>query len=304
MSSTTHDSRGGKPLLDKLDGALHRVGDRLGKALYATGVRSTRHLTLPDFVGIGLMKCGTTWLYENLRAHPGVFVSERKELRYFSNHFQTPLADYAANFADAGDRIAGEISPVYATLPERRIRFLKKVMPDVRLILLLRDPVEREWSRIHHHLTKSGHSVLEVPEDEVLRAIGEESLLRQGGYTGVIDRWLEHFPEEQLFIGFHDDIRDRPKSLLEDVFRFLGVTTDLDWDTLPFRETIIPPYLPELQGHDPWRGVSVAGYQSSEERFPARYREVIARMYQDELRELERRFGARVQGWLEPHRVT
>lgn len=289
---------------DKVRRGVSSLTGRLDKGLYATGLRSSRDLTLPDFLGIGFMKCGTTWLYENLRAHPDVFVSDKKELRYFSNHFNEPLADYAAHFRDAGGRVAGEVSPVYATLPERRIRFIRKVMPDVRLILLLRDPVEREWSRVHHHLKKSGRRIDEVPEGELLREIRRQSLLRHGGYSGVIDRWREVFPAEQLLVAFHDDIRDRPRALLEEVFGFLGVPTDLDWGRLPFDEVIIPPYLPELQDRDQTRGVTVRDYRSSDERLPPRYRHAIAEMYRDELAELERRFGERVRAWRDPERVA
>ena len=70
----------------------------------------TRH-ALPHFLGIGAQKAGTTWLAENLRCHPEVFLPERKELHWLDHKFERPLSDWAAHFADAGERKRGEITP-------------------------------------------------------------------------------------------------------------------------------------------------------------------------------------------------
>ena len=73
----------------------------------------------PDFVIPGFARCGTTWLYETLRRHPGIFLPERKELDFFSESWEKGYPFYAAYFAEAGEhQLTGDISPVYAEHPE------------------------------------------------------------------------------------------------------------------------------------------------------------------------------------------
>ena len=272
------------------------------QALYARGLRSAEELPLPDFLGIGLMKCGTTWLYENLREHPDVFMSANKELRYFSAP-PAPLASYAAHFRDADAPLKGEISPPYGTMPIERIRLLHALLPDVRLVLLLRDPVEREWSHVHHRIVKSGRNVEDVPDDEVRRMIEGQSLLRIGGYPGILDRWTSVFPAGRLHVGIYEDIRARPRELLAEVFAHIGARPVEDWSPFPADEVIIPPYLPGMQDRDQGRGVRVSDYRSSDARFPPRYRALLRERHEGELQEMRRRFGERVEHWLEPVRA-
>jgi len=277
---------------------LSRVFGDAEKFFYLSGLRSAGSLTLPDFLGIGFMKSGTTWLYENLRVHPEVYVSERKELRYFNNPgFARSLRSYAENFREGHGRTKGEFSPSYATLPSQRIRFIRAVMADVRLLLLMRNPMEREWSRVVHAITRSGRAVEEVPEAEVMGLLGNSKILRSGGYTGIIDRWLQVFPAEQLFLGLYEDIKSRPRELLEEVFEHIGVSRRVDWNDMPYNEVIVPPNQPQHQHLDRGWGVRVKDHQSSSSYFPERYREFLAEAYRDDILALKRHLGGRELPW-------
>src|SRR5690606_27494332 len=111
---------GGDPgALERTMQRLAHVGARAGSAVeeraYAAGLLSTKKLPLPDSPGIGFMKTGTTWLYENLRCHPDLHLTDAKELRYFDTpRYLQPLARYAENFRGADGKVKGEISPSYA----------------------------------------------------------------------------------------------------------------------------------------------------------------------------------------------
>src|SRR5271168_4580624 len=99
---------------------------------------------LPDFLIISPPKTGSTWLAFNLQCHPDVFVPDMKELKYFSlYHRWLGLDWYTEHFHAAGVRLKGEASPSYALLPCAMIRQIHALMPRLKLVFLMRDPVAR-----------------------------------------------------------------------------------------------------------------------------------------------------------------
>ena len=101
---------------------------------------------LPDFLGVGVQKGGTTTLQKLLEQHPGAFLPAAKELHYFSLHYARGESWYRQQFAAAspGQR-NGEITPYYLFHPEASKR-IQSLLPQVRLVVLLRDPVQRTLS--------------------------------------------------------------------------------------------------------------------------------------------------------------
>ena len=132
------------------------------KPLYGCGLFSTRSLRLPRFMGIGAHKAGTSWLHVNLQAHPQLFLPRQKELHYFDSYFHSrTLRFYSGQFESADAKIRGEITPAYSILSPKRIRFIRKIMPDVRLIFIMRNPIDRSWSAALMDLLtlQIGHSI-------------------------------------------------------------------------------------------------------------------------------------------------
>ena len=273
------------------------------KALYTYGIRKADPACLPDFLGIGLRKTGTTWLYENLHEHPEVFVGPRKSLYYFDKHFSDSLQsylDYFKAFKQSDKKAKGEVTTGYALMPEGRIRFLRRILPDVRLILLLRNPIEREWSLVVHRCVQHRIPVESLTEAEMLALFRKSTIYRLGGYTALLERWCSIFPPEQLHIGLYDDIKACPQKLLAGVFAHIGVSCAIDWRQLPYHEVIVPPNAPEYRdsGRDLNRGVVVRNHTNSAERFPSVYRAVLMDMYQSDIESLQKVLGERVHHWL------
>jgi hypothetical protein len=270
----------GPSLPDRVGISITRgIGD---KALYRLGVRSTSGLTLPDFLGIGAQKAGTTWLHANLERHPDLYLpTETKELHYFDTLWrQKSIADYAAFFAEAGARMKGEVTPAYALLPTRRIRAIRRLIPDLRLVLLLRDPVERAWSHACMYLLR-GRRIEDVPESEFIAHFTSKPSRARGEYAQTIDRWTSIFPADRLLIGFHEELRDDPQGLLRRVFAHLGVRQDVDWGAFPVHEQI----LPEQQDR-------------SGPAIPERHEAFLADLYREDLRSLAERFDSYATGWV------
>jgi hypothetical protein len=272
---------------------------RIEKRWYATWPRAADRLPLPDFLGIGAQKAGTTWLWENLRRHPEIFVPEKKELHYFDNKFDRSLRYYTDRFAEAGGRVKGEITPAYGILPQERIRFIRAIMPHLRLIFLMRNPVERAWSQaVMDLVVRRGRAFDDVPEGEFLAFLESERSVSRSLYCRMLDNWLSVFPSEQLYVGFFETISERPRELLSELFAHLGVSSEVDWGSFPIGRVILPSVEPRPEeGRD--RGVRgpLGGTGGEYLPCPDSIRKRLEQLYAEELARLSERYGERVARW-------
>ena len=209
------------------------------RRLYESGRLAAERLTLPRFLGIGAPKSGTTWLHHNMAVHPGLYLPKRKELHYFSGHQYRGLHWYAKQFGEAGDRIPGEITPGYATLPMNDIKRIHSLLPDVRLLLLVRNPIDRAWSHAVMKLARErSRDVTDVPDGEYLEHFRSRHSIDRGDYSRMIDQWRSVFRGDQLWIGSFDDIKEDPTRLLESAFVHVGTGTDVNWEAFPYAQVI------------------------------------------------------------------
>ena len=268
----------------------------LEKCLYRYRVFNSQTLVLPDFLGIGAMKSGTTWLYENLRSHPGIYVPEKKELYYFSLRFNRySLNAYAAQFKPGEHQVKGDITPGYSILPVKRINFIRTVMPDVKLIFLMRNPIHRAWSEAYMNLVeKPGKQMRDVPAEEFLAYCESPACRQRSDYAAIIDRWLSVFPAEQFFSAFLDEVEESPREVLLRLFGFLGIDTCISWKHFPWNKWILPIY---ERNQMVYRGNIVDRPTASEDLLPTAVREPLMDMYADQLAVLQRRFQAPVHRW-------
>ena len=183
-----------------------------------------------DFLIIGAAKSGTTWLANNLRQHPGIFIPEQKELFYFNekmieftdmiNFNRTkPLEWYISFFKDAkSHQIKGEAAPAYLW-DKNTPRNIYNFNPHIKLISILREPVDRAFS---HYLYDLGRSVLS--QMEFHKAIEEHPILiEMGMYGQSLERYYELFPPKNILVVLYDDLINDNQALLKEVERFLGV---------------------------------------------------------------------------------
>jgi Sulfotransferase family len=175
----------------------------------------------PGFVIVGATKSATTWLQRSLQQDGKVFMPG-PEIHYFSRHFERGPAWYGALFEAArADQILGEKSNSYLDHPEAPER-LKAALPDARLIVQLRNPIERAYSD-YCMLFRRG----EVGADPERYLGGEgpltERLCEGGLYFRHISRFLELFPREQLCVTLYDDLRMAPSSVLNRVRAHIGL---------------------------------------------------------------------------------
>lgn len=208
---------------------------------------------MPHFMIIGAQKGGTTSLYQYLVEHPciaPIYIKEphffdiyyNRSLGWYRSHFPTSLEKYFVEHVHKHDFITGEASPYYMVHPLAPAR-IAKLLPNVKLILVLRNPVDRAYSQYQHQLRQPGVEPLsfeEAIDREEERLAGElqkirenpyyfsfnhrhYSYLTRGRYIDYLPTWLKLFPREQfLFLRSEDLYRD-PAAVVHETLQFLNM---------------------------------------------------------------------------------
>jgi hypothetical protein len=226
------------------------MGDPQGNYLKRSNRMAPNTSKALDFLGIGAAKSGTTTLFQYLRHHPQLYLPPEKEIPFFSDPlrlergWQVFAQEY---YADAPDTaLWGKITPQYMSSPQIPER-IHACMPNVRLIAILRNPIDRclSYYRMMVRLNRESQPLVEVVARQLkpdhlatarnmAASLDErtETYLVRGEYGRLLARYLEFFPHDQLLILFTDDLERAPHELLIKVHTFLGVDA-----------TFVPPNL-------------------------------------------------------------
>src|SRR6187455_2166523 len=248
------------PFHGRASNGQHKSGD--GSGPNAAG---------PDFLCVGVHKGGTTWLYQQLDSHPDFWMPPLKELHYLDQFSRVQrsssprsrderdrrflesintlsakpyldLEHYARLFEPKGPLLSGDISPNYSTLSNEVIRRVVRHFPNLKVIFLARDPVERVWSHlsmeVHYHQIEA-FDVTDI--DEVNRNLLRRGMLLRSYPSVVVARWKRYVHPDRFRIYFFDDLQRNPTELRRSILDFLGadpdkpasrVLTDNNWGSM------------------------------------------------------------------------
>lgn len=200
---------------------------------------------LPSFMIIGAQKSGTSSLFDYLSEHPQLYPSSPKEVHFFdggldpdSNDFERGLTWYRAHFPMWKGPGAFEASPLYLFDP-RCPKRISDLLPEVKLIVVLRNPTERAISHYFHSM-RSGRESLPImeallEEESRLKSLVDEkrveslihhSYKSRGRYTEQLKRFFEYFPKRQVLILKGEDLFQRPEEVLSQVFKFVNASEE------------------------------------------------------------------------------
>lgn len=187
---------------------------------------------LPDFLGIGTQKGGTTSLHQWLNRHPQVFLPKCKEVHYFDLNFKNSEEWYSDHFQNATkEQRCGEITPMYMYHPKAPER-IHKLIPNVKMIVLLRDPAERTISQICHAIQRNfealNPSEAIAAEDMRLKSgnaysIQKHSYISRSKYLEQLERYEAHFESNQLLILKSEDLFAHHSKSWNKIAEFLGI---------------------------------------------------------------------------------
>jgi Sulfotransferase family len=216
----------------------------------------------PNFLCVGAQKAGTTWLYQQLDSHPDFWMPPVKELHYFDELSRVPrarpprcrderdvrfldsiknlsaapsidLENYARLFEPKGSLLSGDITPTYSTLSDEIIRRIVEYFPNLKVIFLARDPVERAWSHlsmeVHYHQIEP----FEVTDiEDVNRNLLRRGMLLRSYPSAAVARWKRHVHRDLFRVYFFDDLQRNPTELRRSILHFLGADPDKESDRL------------------------------------------------------------------------
>jgi Sulfotransferase family len=205
----------------------------------------------PDFLCVGAQKAGTSWLYSQLAEHPDFWMPPFKELHYFDQlartHTSPPrprdtrdrcflerltrlnsrsyidVEEYARLFEAKGPLLSGDITPAYSMLSEELIERIVTRFPDLKVIFLARDPVDRAWSQLSMGVRLRNISSFDVTDaDAVIRTLLTPGVLLRSYPSKTVARWKRYVPPERFRVYFFDDLEKNPSELRRSILLFLG----------------------------------------------------------------------------------
>jgi len=285
----------------------------------------------PNFFIVGAPKCGTTALYTYFREHPQIFMSPLKEPQFFAVDLLgdrrriRSLPEYLACFAGARDepRI-GEASTAYLG-SKRAAEEIKAFAPDASIIIMLRNPVDKMYSRFN-----DARFTNQEPQRSFEAALSAEQRCgpsfglgyrESARYASQVRRYLEVFDREKVHIIIYDDFKERAAGIHEEVLRFLGVHPDYrsDFPMVNERRYVRSMTLQQFVRHPPevLRRLGRMSISPGMRRrlrgwishlnevavppppLPADLRGRLQREFQDDVKELGRLIGRDLSGWCE-----
>lgn len=178
---------------------------------------------LPNLLVIGAMKSGTTSLHHYLSLHPEVFMSEDKEPRFFNveQNWQRGVPWYSSLF-QTNLPVRGESTPDYTKYPAIAgvAQRIHSVLPDVRLVYLVREPVERIVS---HYIDAYSFGRVHKPIDQELANFREHHFVNCSRYHLQLEQYLAYFDRDRILVITTDELKQHPNATMRTIFKFLGV---------------------------------------------------------------------------------
>jgi hypothetical protein len=239
-----------------------------------------------DFLGIGAQKAGTTWLFDQLRKHPDICFPVGKETHFWSKHyvpgdyFQEFQPPYFQKFnATPAGAVCGEITPGYAILSTATIDEIYQYNPKLRIVLIIRNPIDRAWSAALMAMNKSQITFQEASNEWFSIILKSAASISRGDYQKTIRTWRMTFPAENVLVLRYEDISTNPINFLNTCFTHLGVQ-ELSAETLEKN------------------GCYERIFSSSTHELPSELRPLLEQIYQIRIRQLSDYLHEDLTTWL------
>ena len=207
---------------------------------------------LPNFLIIGAQKCGTSYIFNHLMSHPQIVKPAKKEVNYFSWFYSKGLEWYKNHFpeihkTDENNKkfLTGEATTNYLFHPLALMR-IKKIIPDVKIIVSLRNPIDRAYSHYQMSVRKGFENLsfedaiafeeerLNGEKEKIIKNGNYDSLpfknfsyLNRGLYFEQLQNWLNHFHKEQFLIFSAEKLRNDTRKIFSKIYKFIDLP---DWD--------------------------------------------------------------------------
>lgn len=272
----------------------------------------------PDFIIVGAHKAGTTSLHYYLDEHPDIYLPDYKGGDLLSHRDFKQLGKtqaYLDQFEQAEpNQILGEVSSVYFHQDNQFVEQLSRNFPDLKIIIILRDPIDRAYS---HAFWNRSYSQQELQDLDSL-LLSSKKILKPGLYATHLKKYLDCFGKDQIKVFLYDDLRQDSRGFVKKMYDFLGVQSDFEPDInkryhsgnlkvdnsysrLLKRGKAISPSLKALIP-SPIRSLLSSALASKstapKPKMSPQLRQALIHYYRDEVTEVEKLTGLKVSHWL------
>ena len=212
----------------------HLIGSTIKKIYQPFALATAKYRPLPDFVIIGASRSGTTHLFHTLEQHPQIVRSRKKELHFFdkNENYVRGINYYKSSFPLSfnlpDDALVVEATPAYIYSAQASVR-LKKHLPNLKLILLLRNPIQRAISSYFNGKRK-GYEPRTIDEVFINNpTLIHEDYIQKGIYIDQIQRYEKYLSEGNLLILQSEELFNNKSKVLKDVEKYLNVDAKLEF---------------------------------------------------------------------------
>lgn len=189
-------------------------------------------------LGIGAQKSGTSWIHRHLQRHPEIGFPGGKEVHFWDKRRHLGVDWYRSLLASAGRQVAADITPRYAMLPPETIREIHACLPDARIVMVIRHPVERAWSAIRMWMERDGRTAETVDRAWFEAAMQHDQCIERGEYERQLRDWHASYPAGQVLVLRYEAIADDPHGVLSACCRHAGVAWTGDAADPALRERV------------------------------------------------------------------
>lgn len=266
----------------------------------------------PDVIYIGAPRAGSTWIWRNLSQHPDVWTLPYKSVEYLNDkaglrrkknykinreeikkrkplkvhlwdlhYFLYPFVNdnwYQRLFKPAGDKLKIDIAPSCIRRSPEGIQSIYKRMPNSRILLALRNPVERTWSHaMQNFIRNQGRKLEDISHEELIDYFEKLNQYKNGCYAEILEKWESIYPADQIYVYFFEDMLEKPDWLLQQICAFLN----LEYDQKYFGET-----------H------REAGNYTGLREIPEEIEPYLYQKFEGPIRKAQQRFGGYTNQWL------
>lgn len=200
--------------------------------------------------------------------------------RWYRSYMKSPLDDqwYASLFDErSGRAAAGEATPEYAIIGVQGFRHIRRLAPRARVLYIMRNPVERAWSQILHHCRRERLNARALGTQELVAITQGERFAALADYAATLARLKKVFPDDQVWLGFYEDIHGDRLNALEHICAFIGVGFAPGW----------------------FPGVEKRYNISQEVSMPDEVRDALRAQYRPQAQAVEKHIGRVPESWVE-----
>ncbi|MBC8523269.1 sulfotransferase domain-containing protein [PVC group bacterium] len=174
------------------------------------------------FLMVGSQRCGTTWTAAALSDHPEVYLPEKKQSYFFDRNYDKGIDWFMERFSgvESQHKAVGEIATGYCLIDA--IPRMAKHFPDIKLLMVMRNPVDRAYSNFQTRQIESNWSSFEDAIES------DPDILERGQYSDQIDELLKHYKPEQVLFLLYDDLYSDDRSFLKTILDFIGVDSSIE----------------------------------------------------------------------------